>query len=510
MITRDRSRRRCSSPERRSRTSSSGELVLRVATSPHLASMGQSPKMMGKHCTRRGPDWQGRNKTNSFRARETEPYPGHSSEGRQTWSTSIGSMGSLQENVSLDIDDEASDKRNHHDDLRWHRPTRRRRCSGSGINTSKNCNSKRPQSRKRHSLSAAEVEWAIGHRLVKSVRAAFETIGSDSPKRPREQGPAERDTLPSTQQSTPRPKCDLAQAGDVRDRASDSGIEFGKLNDDLLKPVVCVDEAGRNSEKVGELTSRVAKTPSDRLFHDRCATCVGNDAQNDARGATNEDARAAPSRTRRSRRARHCEAWQDCGCGVLFGDGCRCFTKAEMLVARHLLLAVRAIVREGTHHSLHKDGLQFSRKSKDKETRARNVKHLHVVNNQEASEDILVAVVQKKVGEEGSEKTEGRKRTGIHAVSCCQEAEAGAAQGGIGAGGNDTAPPDCLETESSRSGSVGDVQEEQHTPAPPGCTDAGSGEGPDPVAPPCVRKTIAEQVDEVSARLDRIFVLPLT
>lgn len=477
--------------------------MLAVASPPYLTGAGQPMKMEGVRRTRRAGARRDRNNKTSSRARKNEFYPRHSSKECHPSFSSTDSLGSLQRKGLFGSEDKTGEKRNQHD-LRWHGPTRRRCCSRSGSSTSSESNTKRPHSMKRHSLSAAEIERVIGDRLVKSIRAALETSGNVSPKRRRERGAVETDTLPSTEQTTPRSGYDPEQAGDARERALESGIEFGQLNDGVSKPATRADGAGRNAEEAGGLTCEAGSLP-DRLVHDRCPPCLGNDTEKKDRGVTNEETRATPTRTRRARRVGHCGAQQHgCGCGVPVAEGCRDSTKAEVLIARQILFAIRVTVREEIRWSLHsRDGPQSSGKRTDQETRARDA--------EEDVEDKCAATLQEEVGDDGSKNQEGSNSAAKHDMTCREEAGAAAVQGRIGADGNaTTAPPHVRETEKSRPGVPDDGKEGQRTPAQPVCTIAGSGEGSGPAARPSARKTIAEQVDEVSARLDRIFVVPLS
>lgn len=461
--------------------------MLLSGTPPHLESTGKSPKIVGVRSTRRGRDSHDRNKCSSW-AKETKFYPIHVSTERQT-SSGVDSVRPLEEGPLFESDGENSAKRKQCG-IRSRRTTRRRRCSRSGGSNSSSNNRNRPQNVKRLSLSAEDTERVIGRRLVRFIRAALEISGNDSPRRKRERGPADTDTSSRTEQTTPRPEYDPSQAGDSREGALESGIEFGKL-------AVSMDGAGHSAGEAGGLTSAVGSLP-DRLFHDHRTASLGNDNENEVRREPNEHARAAPIRERRWHRAEKCEA-NCCGCGVLLAAGCRDLTKAEMLIARQLLLAIRATVRQGTRCSLNGGAPQSPGKYTNQETAARDAEHLHVANGQEAIEDNDVATLREGVGDEDSEEQKERTNVAKHAVAC-HEAGAGAMQGRTGAGGS-TAPPDFLED---------DVKEEHNQPVQPAYTDARSGESPGPVARPFPKKTIAEQVDEVSARLDRIFVLPLT
>lgn len=489
MTTRGRSRREAFSSDRSSR-SSSGERLLPVATPPYLRGTGQSPKTAGGCSTRGTENRLDENETSPW-AREGEFYPRGSSKRRQDSSSSIDSSRSVQRQSLFDgEDDETGDLRNRHN-LRWHCPTRRRPCSRSGSN------SKRPQNTKRHSASAAEIERIIGNWLVTSLRAALETSWNGSSKRPRGRGAAKTDTLlPSTEQSTPRSGCDLEQAGDTREPASESGNQFGQLNAGVLKPAACVDGPSQNATKAGGFAYSEAGSLPDRFVHDQCSTCSRTDTKSKDSGVTNENAGAVPARTRCSHRATRGEAQHGCGRRLLPADGCRDLTTAETLIARQLHLAIRAAVREEIRSSLHRDAPKFSAEYTRQETGAQDAK--------EVVGDKLVATLQQEVGNGDGDEQEGSNIAADYEVSFCEEAGVGAAQGPIGADGDDTAPSDSLKTEISRSGSSDDVKEEEVTPAQPVCS-VGSGK-----ARPSSRKTIAEQVDEVSARLDRIFVLPLS
>lgn len=502
VITHGRSRREGFSSETSPRRNS-GERVFLGDTPPCL----KPPRMVGVRSSRKGRDRRDRNKS-AFWARQTGYYQRHSPKGRQASSSSSDSnFEFLQEDYLFESnDDESSEKKNQHD-IQSRRATRRRRCSRGGSNKG---NSDSPHNMKRHSPSAREeTKWIIGHRLVRSICAALETTsGENSPEGPRERGWADTDLFPSTEPSTPHPGHDLAQAGDARKSSLESSMEFGTLNDCVLKPVVCADEAGHNAEDAGGIAS-AAKSPPlpDRLVHDHCTICLGNDPKHGARGETNKNAKAAPIRTRRSRRAVHCHA-PGCGCGLLLADGCRDLTKVEVLVAQQILLAVRETVREGTRCSRNRDSPQCSGRYMDQEAAARDAENLGLAKgHQQAVENKHIATLRDEEGDEDRENNEGTRCAAKH-VEVCRGAGAGAAPSHIGAEGH-MASPDVLETENARPRSPGDVQEELHTPRQPICTDSEPGEAPGPTGRPSPKKTIAQQVDEVSARLNRIFVLPL-
>lgn len=494
MIPRNRSLRECSSSERTS-PSSNGERRLPGVTSPHSEITRRAPtKAVRERSARRVRDRQSRNKGKSL-ARQV--YPSSSPTGRQAPASSASS-GFVHEDSLFECNGESSEKRIQHPHHRSPRPAGRRRCRRSGSRNSH-------ESVNQTSISDGETEWFVGNLLLRSIGAALKTSTNGSPKRPRWLGPADTDTLPSTEKSTPRQEYDPAQMEDAREHALDSDMGLGDIND-VMKPVKWVGKA--NSKEARELHDE-AGFQSNRPVHHHNATCLGSEQNDETRGGTSEAARAAPM-PQRSHRAGHRETH---GCGARFAAGGRSLTKAEMLIARQLFCAIRATVREETRCYLNEEGdplLSSGKWTREDTTAAQDTNHLHVAMGRGPAERNFIATLRKQPGGEDSQKGEGGPSVAKPAVGCSEAAAAGAVHGRIAAEGK-TAPHHSLEQKpESCSSSPNDVKDEQNTPAQDIRADASCGGASSPVARPSARKTIAQQVDEVSARLERVFVLPLT